>query len=190
MSGGKSKAKLKVAKLCNTGPEAASLEVSYPRLSLSSLNTYVLHHLLLFLDVPSLEQLASTSTFFNQLIKGQTITNLHIPFSQEFLLEMHNTDVLEKKPVLRITVSETYMEAHLGVQPGFIDFCSREFATNLLHYQLSLLDLTKLRDLVIKPSSGGNPLSLSGSCTTTFNLSGEMVLLTLARFGVLRQLTR
>ena len=190
MSGGKSKAKLKVAKLCNTGPEEASLEVSYPRLSLSSLNTYVLHHLLLFLDVPSLEQLASTSTFFNQLIKGQTITNLHIPFSQEFLLEMHNTDVLEKKPVLRITVSETYMEAHLGVQPGFIDFCSREFATNLLHYQLSLLDLTKLRDLVIEPKVHVPGDIFSGSCHNTFIILGQKVIQALARFRVLHRLTR
>ena len=124
MTGGKSKAKLKVAYLCKTGPGVASLQVSEPRFALSSLNTYALQHLLLFLDVPSLEQLASTSTFFHQLIKGQTITNLHIPFSQKFLLEIQKAGVIEKKPVLRITVSESYMEAHFGAQRGFIDFCS------------------------------------------------------------------
>ena len=183
----KSKAKFKVTKLCKTGLGAASLKVSNPRLLLSSLNIAVLNHLLLFLDVPSLEQLASASSFFHQLIKGKTITNLHIPFSHEFLLELHNADVIEKKPVLRLTVSESHLEAQFGDHINQ-KICSRDFAASLIHYQLSLLDLTKLRDLVIKPSNGGSPLS--GSCIKTFLICAEKVLQALARFGLLCQLTR
>ena len=100
---------------------------------------------------------------------------------------MHNADVIEKKPVLRLTVSESHFEAQFGEHIKQ-KICSRDFAASVLHYQLSLLDLTKLRDLVIKPSSGGSPLS--GSCIKTFLICAEKVLQTLARFGLLCQLTR
>ena len=124
MSGGKSRAKLRRSKLDQHATAKRFLELSNTRLFLSSLNIDVLNHLLLFLDVPSLQQLAKTCTLFHQLINGQAITNLHVPFSMEFLHEVNNAEVIEKKPVLRITVSESYMEAHFGAQRGFIDFCS------------------------------------------------------------------
>ena len=187
--GSKSKSKHRRCKPRHLTPAPASMEL--PSLfnttpALSSLNVYVLNHLLLFLDVPALQQLAKTSRFFEQLINGRTITNLKIPFSQEFLQELQGADVVEKKPVLRITVSE----ADIGAQLTSQSFCSREFAISLLFYQLSLLDLTKLRDLVIQPKVHGPGEAFSGSCHNSFIILGQKVIQSLARFGVLHKLTR
>ena len=188
MSGGKSTRKLKRSKLAQHAKAESFPKLVNTRLSLSSLNSDVLNHLLLFLDVPSLQLLAKTCSLFHRLINGQTITNLHLPFSEEFLQELQNAEVIEKKPVLRLTVSESYLEAYFGAKPGFIGISSRDFLTSLLNYQLALLDLTRLRDLVIKPSTGGT--ALRGSCNIFFTLFGTEVLQVLARDGVLCRLTR
>ena len=190
--GSKSKSKQKRCKHCHVSSEPESKDLSArgtttTRLSLSSLNTYVLNHLLLFLDVPALEQLAKTSRFYEQLINGQAITNLDIPLSQEFLQEMHDANVIEKKPVLRITLRESDIEARL---PNGRSFCSREFAISLFHYQLSLLDLTKLRDLVIEPKVHLPGDIFSTSCHNTFVILGQKIIQALARFRVLHRLTR
>ena len=192
-NGCKSKSKLKRCKHSHVSPAPASQALSdtTSMLSLSSLNTYVLNHLLLFLDVPALEQLAKTSRFYDQLIHGQAITNLDIPLSQEFLQEMQNATVIEKKPVLRMTVRESDIGARFnGRLPIGKGFCSREFAISLLHYQLSLLDLTKLRDLVIEPKVHVPGDIFSGSCHNTFIILGQKVIQALARFRVLHRLTR
>jgi len=191
--GCQSKSKQKRCKHRHVSPPPASqvLSDTTNRLSLSSLNTYVLNHLLLFLDVPALEQLAKTSRFFEQLINGQAITNLDIPFSQELLQEMHNASVIEKKPVLRMTVRESNIGTLFnGRLPNGKGFCSREFAISLLHFQLSLLDLAKLRDLVIEPKVHVPGDIFSGSCHNTFIILGQKVIQALARFGVLHRLTR
>ena len=188
--GSKSKSKQKRCKHCHVSSEPESQDLSArgtTRLSLSSLNTYVLNHLLLFLDVPALEQLAKTSRFFDQLINGQAITNLDIPLSQEFLQEMHDANVIGKKPVLRITLRESDIEARL---PNGRSFCSREFAVSLFHYQLSLLDLAKLRDLVIEPKVHVAGDIFSASCHNTFVILGQKIIQALARFRVLHRLTR
>ena len=187
--GTKSKSKHKRCKPRQGMPAPASME--HPLLfntttALSSLNIDVLNHLLLFLDVPALQQLAKTSRFFEQLINGRTITNLKIPFSQEFLQGLQGADVVEKKPVLRITVSE----ADIGAQLTSQSFCSRNFAISLLFYQLSLLDLMKLRDLVIQPKVHGPGEVFSASCHNSFTILGQKVIQALARFGVLHNLTR
>ena len=186
MSGGKSTRKLKRSKLAQHARAESFPKLVNTRLSLSSLNSDVLNHLLLFLDVPSLQQLAKTCSLFHRLINGQTITNLHLPFSEEFLQDLQNAEVIEKKPVLRLTVSESHLEAYFGAKPGFIGI--RDFLTSLLNYQLALLDLTRLRDLVIKPSTSGT--ALRGSCNIFFTLFGTEVLQVLARDGVLSRLTR
>ena len=190
-----SKSKLKRCKHCHVSPAPASqpldLSDTSTRLSLSSLNTYVLNHLLLFLDVPALEQLAKTSRFYDQLINGQAITNLDIPLSREFLQEMQDATVIEKKPVLRITLRESDIGAWLnGNLSNGKGFCSREFAISLFHYQLSLLDLTKLRDLVIEPMVHVPGDVFSGSSHNTFTILGQKVIQALARYGVLHRLTR
>ena len=196
MDSGDCKPKSKQKKRCkhlhvSPAPASQGLSNTTTRPSLSSLNSYVLNHLLLFLDVPALEQLAKTSRFFDQLINGQAITNLEVPLSQEFLQELHNASVIEKKPVLRITVRESDIGAQLnGRLPNGKGFCSREFAISLLYYQLSLLDLTKLRDLVIEPKVHVPGEIFSGSCHNTFLILGQKVIQALARFGVLLRLTR
>ena len=165
MSGGKLTAKRRRnLKLDQCARTESTLKLVNTKLCLSDLNPYVLNHLLLFLDVTSLQQLAKTCTLFDQLISGQFITNLHLPLSKEFLQEVENAEVIEKKPVLRMTVSESQLEAFFGVEPGFIG--TRNVA-GLLNFQLSLLDLTKLRDLVIKPSSRDNNEGL-GTCIFFF----------------------
>ena len=186
MSGVKSTAKRRRnLKLGHCAKTKSFLKIANTKLCLSSLNCDVLNHLLLFLDVPSLQQLAKTCTLFYQLISGQIITNLHVPLSKEFLHEVQNAAVFEKKPILRMILSEAHLEAEFGAQSDFIGFSSREFVTSLFKFQFSLLDLTKLRDLVIKPSTRGN-----GSCNIFFMFCGRQVLHALARCGVLCRLTR
>merc|ERR1719432_498289 len=85
-----------------------------------------------------------------------------------------------------MTVSESQLEAFFGVEPDFIG--TRNVA-GLLNFQLSLLDLTKLRDLVIKPSSRDNNEGL-GTCIFFFRFLGRQLLQALASCGVLCRLTR
>ena len=116
---------------------------------LTSLPRLVLEKLLQFLDVPSLHNLSVTCSLFDQLIAGQYIISINIPFPTEFLSELKSVSSIEKKPLLKIECRkfENYRSKDLQMLVGVeLGYCP-----NILEYllgtQLSLLDLGKLREI-------------------------------------------
>jgi len=116
---------------------------------LTSLPRLVLEKLLQFLDVPSLHSLSVTCSLFDQLIAGQYIISMNIPFPTEFLSELKSVSSIEKKPLLKIECRkfENYRSKDLQMLVGVeLGYCP-----NILEYllgtQLSILDLSKLREI-------------------------------------------
>ena len=62
--------------------ELAMFKRSKPIIPLDQIPLEVLERLLNFLDVVSLTQLASTNQFFQQLVAGRYLFNIHFPFDQ------------------------------------------------------------------------------------------------------------
>ena len=112
-----------------------------PAKNLLQLPLSVLERLLLFLDVSSLEQFSSTCSFIHQLISGRHITSLCFPFSQNFINEVAASKIIEKKPVLRLCSQKT--DINEMPKENIVDY--------MVSSQLALLDLTKLRDLLLVP---------------------------------------
>ena len=123
---------------------------------LTSLPNLVLSRLLQFLDVQSLESLSATCSMFDQLIAGQYLTSISIPFSHEFVSEMKTAKFIDKKPLLKLEIGkskgiclQTMLRGYYanGDLPQIVDY--------LMESQLSLLDLGQLReiDLVLNTSS-------------------------------------
>ena len=74
---------------------------------LTSLPNLVLSRLLQFLDVQSLESLSATCSMFDQLISGQYLTSISIPFSHEFVSEMKTAKSIDKKPLLKLEIGKS-----------------------------------------------------------------------------------
>ena len=74
--------------------------------SLYSLPNLVLSRLLQFLDVESLENLSATCSMFDQLIAGQYLTSISIPFSPEFVTEIKTAKSIDKKPLLKLEIGK------------------------------------------------------------------------------------
>ena len=98
----------------------------------------MLEHLTLFLTVPSLQRLGATCFFFEKLIHGGRITNLELPFTPAFLLELNAATSIDKKPVLRLTCTEALL----------VDSPTSPMAMAL---SLAITSLDRLRDLVLLP---------------------------------------
>ena len=108
------------------------------KVCLTSLPRLVLEKLLQFLDVPSLHNLSVTCSLFDQLIAGQYIISMNIPFPTEFLSELKSVSSIEKKPLLKIECRK-FENYGLGYCPNILEY--------LLWTQLPLLDLSKLREI-------------------------------------------
>ena len=116
---------------------------------LTSLPRLVLMKLLQFLDVNSLENLSATCLLFDQLIAGEYLTSINIPFPTDFLRELNIVTSIDKKPLLKIECRkfDNYRSKDLQMLVGVeLGYCP-----NILEYllgtQLSLLDLSKLREI-------------------------------------------
>ena len=116
---------------------------------LTSLPRLVLVKLLQFLDVNSLENLSATCLLFDQLIAGEYLTSINIPFPTDFLRELNIVTTIDKKPLLKIECRkfDNYRSKDLQMLVGVeLGYCP-----NILEYllgtQLSLLDLSKLREI-------------------------------------------
>ena len=105
----------------------------------------VLERLLLIIDVSNLQRLSSTCYFFHQLISGCHIISLDFPRSQTFLSELKMSDVIEKKPLHRLQSLKADNTILPSGRPVFVDY--------MVTSQLALLDLTKLRELILLPSN-------------------------------------
>jgi len=143
-------------KLFMTPPPTAKKKKQEPRVKkvaqivcLTSLPSLVLEKLLQYLDVKSLENLSATCRLFEHLTAGQYLLSINIPFPTEFLRELNSVTFIEKKPLLKIECRklENYRSKDLQMLVGVeLGYCP-----NILEYllgtQLSLLDLSKLREI-------------------------------------------
>ena len=112
-----------------------------PPPTLQGLPFDVLDHLLHFLDVESLTALSRTCTQFDQLINGRYLTSVRLPFSMDdpFMKEIQASEVIEKKPVLRILCRR------------FLDWQKAIAGRHQLDTHLSLLSLKKVREVDLFP---------------------------------------
>jgi len=125
---------------------AVCAKVAAPLPPLPSLPLAALEHLLHFLPVASLQLLGATCTFLHQLIHGRTITTLEFPFTPSFLQELAAASTIDKKPLLRLTC----YEASLPHISGLYSTWAKRMQM-IAQVQLPLLDLSRLRELVLEP---------------------------------------
>jgi len=113
---------------------------------LTSLPLAALEHLLLFLPVASLQLLGATCSFLHQLIHGRSITHLEFPFTPAFLQELAAAATIDKKPLLRLICCEASLPGTRGLYSTWAGKMQR-----IAEIQLPLLDLSRLRELVLVP---------------------------------------
>jgi len=126
--------------------------------TLFSLPKLVQEHLFSLLDVSSLEALGKTCSFFDAAINGDFLTSLSIPFDEQFVKEIKDTRVVEKKPLLRLVCNKsqsafTNQFASATSIYNVIFESKTDSMDYLLQIQLSLLQLDKLRELDMLPES-------------------------------------
>ena len=156
-----------------------------PSLLLLQLPLGVLEHLVIFLDVSSLEILATTCSFFHQLISGRHITSLDFPFSTQFLTELSLSPNIEKKPLLRIRSTKTDDTNVPDDEDVFVEY--------MVASQMALLSLTGLRELELVPKNL-DPVDvatrLSSSRISSFVEFDRILLRQIAGLGGLANITR
>ena len=86
------------------------------------------------------------------MINGRYLTTLNLPFGEEFLNDIKESKILEKKPVLRLQCknvphSPTLLQDPLSL---FVD-SSFELKQYTIESQLSLVYLSKVRELDLVP---------------------------------------
>jgi len=121
----------------------------------------VTRKLLLYLDVDTLESLSETCYFFDTFIAGQFVTSVNFPFSSEFTAELAATKVVEKKPLLKLkckksrnAFSDDGISRPLSMHKMIVDsFHNNNLSDYMVHNQLSLLSLEKLREVDLVPES-------------------------------------
>ena len=123
------------------------------------------------MDVTSLEQLSKTCSFFDQLINGKYLTSLCVPFDAHFLKEISTTNVVEKKPLLKLKCpksaelfkvvyddvdvpsAKTQMMSQMSVHRVLVDITPNINTDYMIHLQLSFLNLEELREIDLIPET-------------------------------------
>ena len=142
-----------------------------------------------YLDVRSMEALASTCSYFYQMVHGRYITRLNIPFSGNFLAEMKKAQIIEKKSLLRLECKKLKMND----QHTFSKFADSGFQVQqyLLESQMDLLSLSRIRELDLVPDfmeAQVTSFSISmWECAKNFD---HILLTQLSRLGVLNNISR
>ena len=101
----------------------------------------VLDHLLGYLDVDSMEALGRTCSQMDLLINGPYLTSVKLPFPKRgaFMNQIKRSEVIEKKPVLKVLVPR--VRDHLEFLEGSYQ----------LDLQMSLVSLKKVREVDLLP---------------------------------------
>ena len=130
--------------------------------SLTTLPSVVIRELLMYLDVEALECLSNTCFYFDQLIAGKFLLSIDFPFHADMNAEVVCSNKLEKKPLLKMRCKKTKGDTNSSTNllPDRIEPISmHKIITNniphltdyVVHCQLSLLSLDKLRELDLVP---------------------------------------
>jgi len=132
--------------MASKGQKLLMFKRAKPVIPLDQIPLEVLEMLVNFLDVVSLAKLACTNQFFQQLVAGRFLLNVHFPFDQAFLDELSAASFIEKKPLLRMTCSKVIA---IFPKPKAFQHAIPKGLHPLINYQLSMLDLSRLRDLTL-----------------------------------------
>ena len=135
-------------------PKSKPITAPVQQPTILSLPKLVLDHLFGLLDVSSLEVLGKTCSFFDAAINGVFLTSLSVPFDENFIAELGNTKVIEKKPLLRLVSNKSNVaftnKMHMSIHNVIFE-AKTETIEYLLQNQLSLLQLDHLRELDMLP---------------------------------------
>ena len=149
-----------------------------PKPTLLTLPYLAVQNIFSHMDVTSLEQLSQTCSYFDQLINGKYLTSLCVPFDAHFLKEISTTNVVEKKPLLKLKCPKsaelfkvvyddvdvpsvkTQMMSQMSVHRVLVDITPNINTDYMIHLQLSFLNLEELReiDLIPDTTSATHPL--------------------------------
>ena len=137
-----------------------------------------------YLDIKSLEALAKTCCFYDQMIHGRYITTMTLPFRGDFLKNLKDAEVIEKKPILRLECKEG--ESYIELQ------AKGNLKKYVVESQLSLLSLNQVREIDIQPREIPGHSSIVAEEIKGWNKTEmEMTLLTeLSSLGVMRNISR
>merc|ERR1719397_1893544 len=85
-------------------------------LTLLTLPYEVKDQLLKYLDIKSMEALSKTCSQFDLMINGRFLTSLNLPFviNEPFMTEVKETEVIEKKPLLRLEFQKPFLYVVTG----------------------------------------------------------------------------
>ena len=97
-----------------------------------------------YLDVKSLEDLSKTCTFYDQMINGRYITTMTLPFKGDFLKELQKTEVIEKKPILRLEFKE-------GEHGNMLQSQAEQLKKYVVESQMPLLSVHLVREIDLMP---------------------------------------
>lgn len=140
--------------------------------------------LLSYLSVDILLDLAQTCSYYHQLIKGRFLTNISLPFEEDFLKELREARILEKKPLLRLE----------STKPRSLLW---EFDPNaaqyVLEFQFSLLDLHRVREVYLVPSAirpGEEETWKRDGEMEIFKVVDTIIMRRMSNLGYLRNISR
>ena len=136
--------KMKVCKVPIKNYERTKCQTT-PIRNLLDLPLDIVDYLLSFLDVSSLESLGLTCSLLRHLVFGRKlIPTLEFPFSQKYLNNITLSNTIEKKAVLRLRSCKTDETIVPDDEDVFVEY--------FIASQLTLLNLSKLRELYLLPT--------------------------------------
>ena len=127
-----------------------------------------MERILNLMDVQDIEALGQTCSYFDQMICGNLITSLNFPFDESFIEAISSTKSMDKKPLLRLVCNKSKAR----INDHNIDASNKSEALNavknasiqkilssacpetieyLVYSQFSLLSLSQLRELDLRP---------------------------------------
>jgi len=144
--------------------KTSALMSTIPAPTLVTLPSIVIRKLLLYLDVDTLESLSATCSFFDSFIASQFITSINFPFCSEFTAELATTRFVEKKPLLKLKCKKSRdlfslfpsideFPRPMSFHKMIVDSFNNNQGDYMVHSQLSLLSLEKLREVDLVPES-------------------------------------
>jgi len=161
-------------------PSHKGKKVAYPRImNLCDLPSLVLHHILQFISVEDLENLAKVNLFFENWICGDRKTSADIPLKEEDIKKMREEKIIEKKPLIKLRCKDPVLVGDM--MDSALDF------GYILNLQVSVLDFSKLRELDLVPSTGNDTTEYQARTHVDFC---EKLLQTISKKGTLGRIEK
>ena len=175
---------MKKKKPADAAVQTKEMQAHHHQPSLLSLPGAVQVELLKYLGVNTLLDLAQTCSYYHQLIKGTFLTNISLPFEEDFLQELKVCRTMEKKPLLRLEATKPW-KLMLDLDPSA--------ALYILESQMALLDLHRVREVYLVPRAiypGIENMWKSSGDMELFKVVDLILLRKMSALGNLRNISR